>query len=285
MDLPVYISRNGVLIPPTEARVSVLTPTLYGAYGVYESMQVVGGVPFEEAAHLQRLARSAEILALPLPADQVAFQRWIVEVLAANDASTCTLRLFVVGPENGGEAVAFIWPQPPSIYPAEYFTQGVPAITFEGCRYLPQAKSLNSLVSFLAQRAARAVGAHEALLHSEGRLSEGASSNLFAVVDGVVLTPPAQTVLAGVTRDLVIALADTNGVPLQEAPLPMAEMSRWDECFITSSSRHVMPIMMVDGRPVGAGRVGPITRRLMTLFDATRNFRVSSVNLSRVRYV
>ena len=96
------------------------------------------------------------------------------------------------GPENGGEAVAFIWPQPPPVYPPEYYTSGVSAITFEGCRYLPQAKSLNSLVSFLAQRAARAAGVHEAFLHRDGYLTEGSNSNLFAVVDGIVLTPPAR---------------------------------------------------------------------------------------------
>jgi branched-subunit amino acid aminotransferase/4-amino-4-deoxychorismate lyase len=267
MVLPVYISRNGVLVSPAEASVSVLTPALYGAYGVYESMKVVGGVPFEEAGHLRRLARSAEILALPLPADSETLHRWILEVLAANAAPVCTLRLVVVGPENGGEAIAYIWPQPLPVYPQEYYAQGVTAITFEGCRYLPQAKSLNSLASFLALRAARTTGVHEGLLHREGCLTEGANSNLFAVVDGVVLTPPAQTVLSGVTRDLVITLATTNGVALRETPLPMAEMARWEECFITSTSRHVMPVTMVDAKPVGAGLVGPVTRRLMALFE------------------
>jgi D-alanine transaminase len=268
MGLPVYISRNGVLVSPPEASVSVLTPALYGAYGVYESMQVVGGRPFEEAAHLRRLARSAEILGMPLPADLATFQRWIGETLAANGEPACTLRLFVVGPENGGEAIAYIWPQPPPAYPQDYYTLGATAITFEGCRYLPQAKSLNSLVSFLAQRAARAAGVHEALLHREGCLTEGSNSNLFAVVDGSVLTPPAPMVLSGVTRDLVIALAAAHGIYLSEDLLQLAEVARWDECFITSSSRHVMPITMVDGQPVGAGVVGPVTRRLMTLFEA-----------------
>lgn len=268
MDLPVYISRNGVLIPPAEARVSVLTPTLYGAYGVYESMQVVGGAPFAEAAHLRRLALSAEILGLPLPADPVTFQRWIAEVLAANGVSACTLRLFVVGPENGEDAIAYIWPQPPPVYSQDYYALGAAAITFQGCRYLPQAKSLNSLVSFLAQRAARAAGVHEAFLCRDGYLTEGSSSNLFAVVDGVVLTPPAVTVLSGVTRNLVIALAGANGISVREEPLPLAEVARWDECFITSSNRHVMPITSVDGRPVGAGRIGPGTRRLTALFEA-----------------
>jgi len=268
MVLPVYVSRNGVLVPPAEAVVSVFTPALYGAYGVYESMKVVGGVPFEETEHLRRLARSAEILALPLPTDPGTFHRWIAEVLAANSALACTLRLFAVGTENGGAAIAYIWPQPLSVFPQEYFAQGVTAITFAGCRYLPQAKSLNSLVSLLAQRAARAAGVHEGLLHSEGCLTEGASSNLFAVVDGVVLTPPAESVLSGVTRDLIIALAAAKGIPLRQRPLPLAEMSRWEECFITSTSRHVMPVVMVDGKPVGDGVVGPTSRRLMALFEA-----------------
>jgi branched-subunit amino acid aminotransferase/4-amino-4-deoxychorismate lyase len=268
MVLPVYISRNGVLVPSAEAVVSVLTPALYGAYGVYESMKVVGGVPFEEAGHLRRLARSAEILALPLPTDLETFRRWIAEVLAAHGAPECTLRLFIVGPEDSGEAVAYIWPQQLPVYPREYYTEGAPAITFEGCRYLPQAKSLNSLVSFLAQRAARAAGVHESLLHREGFLTEGSNSNLFAVVGGVVLTPPARMVLAGVTRDLILTLMAVNSVPSREEPLPIAEMSRWEECFITSTSRHVMPVTMVDGKPVGVGSVGPVTRRLMALFEA-----------------
>jgi D-alanine transaminase len=266
MGLPVYISRNGVLVSPPEANVSVLTPALYGAYGVYESMQVMAGAAFEEAAHLRRLARSAEILGSPLPADLGTFHRWIVETLAANGAPACTLRLFVVGPEDGGEAIAYIWPQPLPVYPHDYYALGATAITFEGCRYLPQAKSLNSLVSFLAQRAARAAGVHEALLCRDRLLTEGSNSNLFAVLDGVVLTSPAQTVLSGVTRDIVIALAQANAMPLLEIALATAEMSCWDECFITSTSRHVMPITAIDGEPIGNGRVGPITRRLIELF-------------------
>jgi branched-subunit amino acid aminotransferase/4-amino-4-deoxychorismate lyase len=268
MDLPVYISRNGVLMSPPEACVSVLTPALYGAYGVYESMQVVGGVPFEAAAHLQRLARSADILGLLLPVDLATFQRWIAETLAANGVPACTLRLFVAGSERDGEAIAYIWPQPPPVYPQDYYASGATVITFEGCRYLPQAKSLNSLVSFLAQRAARAAGVHEALLHRDGCLTEGSNSNLFTVVDGCVLTPPAPAVLSGVTRDLVIALAGANGVHVREEQLPLAGMAHWDECFITSSSRHVMPIAAVDGKSVGAGRVGSVTRRVMALFEA-----------------
>ncbi len=153
-------------------------------------------------------------------------------------------------------------------YPAAFYAHGAPAITFEGQRFLPEAKSLNTLVSFLSRRRAHAIGAHEGLLHHDGYFTEGSNSNLFAVIDGVVLTPPAGQVLAGVTRDVLISLAAQNGIVLQETRLAVCEQSNWAECFITSSSRHIMPVTTIDGRPVGDGRVGPLTRRLMTLFEA-----------------
>lgn len=268
MFLPVYVSRNGVLIPPAQACISVFNPAIYGAYGVYESMQVVHGIPFAQEAHLNRLAHSADILGLILPADLDTIARWIGEVLAVNNMADCTLRLFVLGGENDSESVAYIWPQPLVIYPPDYYTLGTTAITFEAPRYLPEAKSLNTLSSFMAQRLARAAAVHEALLHYHGFLTEGSNSNLFAVVDGVVYTPPRHTVLPGVTRDIVLKLAEEHDVPVREAPLPLAGMSQWTECFITSTSRHVMPISTIDGRPVGDGRVGPLTRRIMALFEA-----------------
>jgi len=267
MPLPTYVLRNGALVLPAQASITVFTPAIYGAYGVYESMQVVRGVVFAQALHLQRLAQSAEVLGLRLPGDPATFDRWIADVLAANAVGDATLRLFVIGEDVGSDATVFIWPQPPQVFPPQFYAEGVPVITFAGERYLPQAKSLNTLVTFLARRQAQAVGAHEALLHHAGRLTEGSNSNLFAVLDGVALTPPAAQVLAGVTRDLLIAFAGERGLAIREAPLALADLPRWAECFITSTSRHVMPVTSVDGRPVGDGRVGPVTRRLAAIFE------------------
>jgi branched-subunit amino acid aminotransferase/4-amino-4-deoxychorismate lyase len=184
MARPPFVSRNGVLISPGEASVSVFNPAIYGAYGVYESMQVVEGAVFEQEAHLRRLARSAAILQLPLPAELPEIGAWIDAVVVEAGVPDCTLRLFVVGPDNGGAACVYTWPQPPTRYPAGYYRDGVTAITFEAQRYLPQAKSLNSLASFMAQRGARAAGVHEAFLHHGGRITEGSNSNVFAVGAG-----------------------------------------------------------------------------------------------------
>jgi D-alanine transaminase len=267
MALPIHVSRNGVLIPPTQACVPVFTPALYGAYGIYESMQVVNGVVFALDAHLQRLVHSAALLEMPLPADNSTAKCWIAEVLAANSCTECTLRLFVIGAEMGAGSVAYIWPQPPTVYPTSYYIRGAPAITFTGRRFMPEAKSINTLASYLARREAQAADAHEALLTHDGYLTEGANSNLFVVADGVVLTPPSDQVLAGVTREILINLAHDHGVEVREAYLPVAGLSHWTECFITSTSRHVMPITTVDGRPIGSGEVGPLTHRLMTLYE------------------
>jgi branched-subunit amino acid aminotransferase/4-amino-4-deoxychorismate lyase len=266
MRLPTYVLRNGALVLPAQASISVFNPAIYGAFGVYESMQAANSVVFAHEAHLQRLARSAEIVGLHLPADLATFSRWIAEVLEANAATDCTVRLFVVG-GDGDEPAAFIWPQPPTIFPAAYYADGVAVITVEGERYLPQAKSLNTLVTFLARRRAHEQGAHEALLCHAGYLTEGSNSNLFAVIDGQVLTPPREQVLAGVTRDLLVSLSRGHDCAIRETPLALADVVHWSECFVTSTSRHVMPVTTLDGRPVGDGRVGPLTRQLAALFE------------------
>jgi branched-subunit amino acid aminotransferase/4-amino-4-deoxychorismate lyase len=267
MSLPIHLSRNGVLIQPAQACITVFNPAIYGAFGVYESVQVTHGIAFALAAHLQRLAHSAFLLEMSLPVDISTLERWIAEVLSANDVAECTLRLFVVGADEGEEATVYIWPQAPIRYPMSYYTDGVPAITFPGQRFMPEAKSINTLASYLARRKAQSVGAHEALLVHDGCLTEGANSNLFAVADSLVMTPPSDQVLAGVTRDILNNLARRHGMEVRETSLLVSKVGAWTECFITSTSRHVMPITKVDGGSIGDGGVGPITSRLMTLYE------------------
>jgi branched-subunit amino acid aminotransferase/4-amino-4-deoxychorismate lyase len=231
-------------------------------------MQVQHGTIFALKEHLHRLDRSARLLELPLPADLNMIEKWCHEVITANDAAESTLRLTVIGAEAEGPSTAYLWPQRPTIFPSRYYEEGVSVATFEGQRFMPEAKSLNTLVSFLARRRAWAAGAHEGLLWHDDLVTEGSSSNVFAVQDDVLVTPPAHQVLSGVTRDLVIGLARSDGIRVSERPLPFATMTEWSECFITSTSRHVMPVSFIDQQPVGKAHVGPLTRRLMTLFES-----------------
>lgn len=268
MPSPIYVSRNGELVPAAEARISVFNPAIYGSWGVYESIQVANGAVFEPLAHLSRLAHSAEIIELSLPASLSTIRTWIQVVVKSYAQPDCTIRLFVVGPDNGGDPVAFIWAQPPNVYPAAYYRMGATAVTFEAQRYLPEAKSLNALASFMAQRHAKAAGVHEGLLFHGGNLTEGSNSNLFAVAGGRVITPPGQEVLSGVTRDIVMRVVQDDGLQIEEAALPVDGIGEWQECFITSTSRHVMPVSTIDANPVGTGTPGPITRRIYDLFES-----------------
>jgi len=109
---------------------------------------------------------------------------------------------------------------------------------------------------------------HEALfVDRAGHITEGSNSNFFVVREGALLTAPAATVLSGVTREVTIRLARQIGIQVREQELPLAERKTWEEAFITSTSRHLMPLTMLDGQPVGTGRVGPLTRRLMDAFE------------------
>ncbi len=261
------VCHNGRLVPGAEAQVSVFHPALYGAYGVYESIEVRAGVAFHLDDHLARLAASAAFLEMALPASPRAMTQWIIALLRAVQSDNCLLRLFVLGANGSSPAEAFIWPQALPVYPALLYEQGAGAVTYEGERALPQAKSLNTLVSFLARRKAQHAGEHEGLLVSRGTVKEGSSSNLFVVRDGRILVPPPHEVLAGVTADVVVALAQENGIPIAVQDLPVNEIGQWDEAFLTSTSRHVMPLVRIDGQPLGHGRPGPVTQRLAALFE------------------
>ena len=155
MSLPVYVSRNGHCFPRRRRRCRDNESAVYGAYGVYESMQVHGGAIFAVKDHLRRLERSAQLLNLPLPADLPIIEAWCRDIVQANGTPDCTLRLTIIGPEEGDGSTAYLWPQDPTVFPRSS-SEGAPVITFEGRRFMPEAKSLNTLVSFMAQRSAGA---------------------------------------------------------------------------------------------------------------------------------
>ena len=186
------------LDPAAEASVSVFNPAIYGAYGVYESMQVTDGVVFEQEAHLRRLAHSAAIIDLTAASRPAAHRQLGRRCRGRVRRSPTARSVFLLsGRKMAATTSAFIWAQAPTRYPPGYYRDGATAVTFEAHRFLPEAKSLNSLASFMAQRRARAAGVHEALLYHDGCLTEGSNSNLFAVMAGEVLTAPESEVLVG----------------------------------------------------------------------------------------
>lgn len=263
-----HIILNGELHSRESAQISVYNQALFSSFGVYESIEVDSGVLFHLDDHLERLYNSARIIELPIRYPVATVKDWVEQLVQKDVLRESLLRVLVFGPNTHEDVLIYILPTPLPHYPSTYYTGGARGITFPGSRPLPQAKTLNTLVNYLALRQARKAGAHEAfLVNEQGLLTEGSRSNLFAVAEGRLMTPPAEGVLSGITRDLVIRLARKEGLPVSEEPLPSSRMAGFEELFVTSTSMHVIPIIEVDGKPLGDGRIGPLTQTCMHLFE------------------
>jgi branched-chain amino acid aminotransferase len=263
-----YVILNGRMRPATEAKVSLFSPALFSSFGVYESVEVVGGVPFHLRDHLSRLAESAEMIELSLPYSIDEIASWVSQLIREIGDQDCILRIIALGVTQAeDEALVTILPQSLSRYTNSYYSEGAAVITFEGSRALPACKSLNTLVNYLAHRQAVRAGVHEAILRTGGEMTEGSRSNIYAVCRGEIRTPPADRVLSGITRDITIRLALEAGYRVSEAPLNLMDLPQFNEFFITSTSMHIIPIVRIGGVLVGEGRVGPVTLDLTDRFE------------------
>ena len=288
------VSIDGVIVPPGEARVPVLDRGFLYGDSVYEVIRTYGMVPFETARHLERLAASAGRIALQLPWDGARLRREVERVVEASRGGDApdpeaapwnrgerSIRVVVtrgagdlgLDPGLATHPLVVVLALPLVGPPLSAYRDGVAGWPFGGPGGPrrggdPSAKTGEHLFHVLAVREARAHAAHEALLvDGSGCVTEGASSNLFTVRGGVLETPPLEVgILAGITRERVLGLARTLGLPVRERPLPLAELEAADEAFLTSTAREVLPLVRVGGRTVGAGTPGPVTRRLHQAF-------------------
>jgi branched-subunit amino acid aminotransferase/4-amino-4-deoxychorismate lyase len=218
--------------------------------------------------HLDRLLQSAAMVGLSLDPDVATLAQWFGQLNRLDPRATWRLTIIAIGAvEAGVEPIVAMRPEPLRRYPAQFYQDGASAALYEGQRALPACKSLNTLVNFLARRAATEAGALEGLLHHNGYLTEGARSNLFAARQGRLFTPPATEILSGITRDVILQVMVDTPYPVVEAPLP-TDLALYDEIFISSTSMHVMPITHVDGQQIGLGLVGPITKLAMARFES-----------------
>ncbi len=257
---------NGNLVPFDHATISLAHPVFLTSHGVYESIQVDEGRPFCLPSHLRRLIASARWLAIDLPAPETLLE-WAQRLIQALPNQTYALLILAIAPTTTEPLLVAFLPKPLRRYAPGLYEHGAAAITFAGERALPQCKSLNTLVNHLARAEAQRQNALEAILVSNGMMLEGARSNIFVVdAAGQLLTPPAEKTLSGITKEVVLAeMAKTDHPPLsRDIPVdtPLREM------FITSTSMHVMPVTRLNGKPVGDGRVGTITKIAAARFEA-----------------
>ncbi len=259
------ILHNGDLIPKEEAQFPVYTPALVGALGVYETILMRNGKYVALHEHLERLLQSAEGARLRLRPDLEQLMAWASQVGAANqpDGLVRALALDLGAPY----ADVYFYQMSYAAPTPEEYANGVPVILFQGERAMPLIKSFNTLVPGLARKAARLADVHDALLvNREGNITEGSNCNVFVVQDGVLAAPPFGAVLEGTVMRRVMSLAGELEIPFHRRDLPAEEIPQWQEAFITSTRRGVLPVRRVDD--VVIGKPGPITRTLMKAYRA-----------------
>jgi branched-chain amino acid aminotransferase len=272
MDPVAYL--NGSLIPTSQARVSVLDYGFLFGYGLYETIRAYEGKLFRLDAHLKRLEDSA--LKTGIRLDLTALRRGVLDTVKANGFSDTRVRITV----SIGEGT--ITPNPAScqtptvlVLAGEYhpftrdkYEQGfsvvVSAIRRNSRSPVTFMKSANSMENMLARQQARESGADESLfLNDRGYVTEASGSNVFVVEDTVVKTPRLKNgILPGVTRAAVVEVAGQTGLEIRESDLRLSELLAADEAFLSNSLIEVMPLTLVDGRAIGGGGVGSITRRI-----------------------
>ena len=268
---------DGRIVPAREGRVSVYDQGLLYGYGLFETMRAYEGRVFRMSEHLERLAKSAQDLGLPVDGRVDDLARAVDETIAANGLADARIRLTVTGGESisgpalpaPGEPTVLVTASavPPPEDRSRDFERGWRAVVASRTRHSRSVTAAHKTTSYLQNLVARAeasdVGADEALILNErGCLTEGAMTNVFVVKGGVLLTPAtAFGLLPGITRNAVVDLAEARtAVAHGLVPLGLAEQA--DEIFVTNSVIEIMPVTELAGRMIGDGSPGEVTRAL-----------------------
>jgi branched-chain amino acid aminotransferase len=279
MSLKVWI--DGKLYDKEHAKISVYDHGVLYGDGVFEGIRVYRRRIFECDAHLRRLFDSARAIRLNPPLTVEQFKSAMETTVKANNFSDCYIRLVItrgagylgLNPNKCPTPSVFIIADTIELYPQELYEKGMSLISSSVIRMHPNSvspriKSLNYLNNILAKLEAVDAGASEAvMLNHEGNISECTGDNIFIVRGGQVQTPgTADGILEGITRKVMIDLCKQLSIPCVEKTLQRHDLYIAEECFLTGTAAEVVPVTKIDGRTIGPGTPGPITRKLTEAF-------------------
>jgi branched-chain amino acid aminotransferase len=279
MSLKIWL--DGKLVDKENAKISVYDHGLLYGDGVFEGIRVYSGKIFECEAHLDRLWASARAIRLTIPVSRDELRAAMELTVKTNNFTDCYIRAVVtrgvgylgISPANCAKPSVFVIADTITMYPKEMYEKGMAIITASVIRnhqnaLSPRIKSLNYLNNILAKIEAIDAGVPEAImLNHEGNVAECTGDNIFIVRAGQIQTPTtADGILEGITRKCVIGLCARLGVQCVEKSLQRHDLYIADECFLTGSAAEVVPVTKIDGRPIGSGEVGPMTRKLIEAF-------------------
>jgi branched-chain amino acid aminotransferase len=274
---------NGKLYDKSDAKISVYDHGLLYGDGVFEGIRIYGGRVFRLREHVERFYDSARHIYLEVPLSREQLTQAVLDTVKANNKQDGYIRLIVtrgagslgLDPRKTTDPQVIIIVDDISLYPPELYENGLEVITAATIRnhhnaVNPRIKSLNYLNNILAKIEAIRAGCLEAImLNAAGEVAECTGDNIFVVKRGVLLTPPLDAgILEGITRNAVIELAQAAKIPFREMTLTRHDVFAADECFLTGTAAEVIPVVKCDGRPIGTGKPGPITRQLRERFHA-----------------
>lgn len=268
---------NGAFMPLDEARIPVLDRGFIFGDGVYEVVPVYSRKPFRLAEHLVRLQNSLDGIRLANPLTDAEWTKLMHEIIARNEGEDQSIYLQVTRgvakrdhafPKNVKQTV-FMMSSLLTTPPRELIDNGAAAITASDFRWLKcDVKSVALLGNCLLRQLAVDAGAVETILFRDGKLTEASASNVFVVKDGVLLAPHKNNlVLPGITYDVVLEIAQAREFQLEVRDIGEAEVRSADEIWVTSSTKEVLAITTLDGKPVGDGKPGMLFRRMHALYQ------------------
>jgi D-alanine transaminase len=268
---------NGEFLPLDQARVSALDRGFIFGDGVYEVIPVYSRRPFRLPEHLRRLQRSLDAIRLGNPMTDAEWTRLTHDLVARHSDEDQSVYLQVTRgvarrdhafPKEAKPTV-FMMSSPLATPAREQIENGVPCITATDYRWLRcDVKSVSLLANCLLRQQAADAGAVEVVLFRDGCLTEASASNVFVVRGGKLLAPPKNhLILPGITYDVVLELAAAKGIAVELRAIPEQEVRSADEIWVTSSSKEVLAVATLDGKPVGSGRPGPMFRTLHQAFQ------------------
>lgn len=279
MSLKVWI--DGKFYEKEHAKISVYDHGLLYGDGVFEGIRVYSGRIFECDAHLRRLFDSARAIRLTPPRTAEEIKSAMEATVKTNNFTDCYIRLVItrgpgylgLNPNKCPTPTVFIIADTIELYPQEMYEKGMSLITSSVIRMHPNSlspriKSLNYLNNILAKIEAVDAGVPEAvMLNHEGNVAECTGDNIYIVRGGQVQTPcTSDGILEGVTRRVMIELCGRLSIPCLEKTLQRLDLYIADECFLSGTAAEVVPVTRIDGRTIGAGAPGPITRKLIDAF-------------------
>ncbi|OGA16324.1 MAG: D-amino acid aminotransferase [Betaproteobacteria bacterium RIFCSPLOWO2_02_FULL_66_14] len=268
---------NGRFIPIEQAMVPVLDRGFIFGDGVYELVPVYSRVPFRFDEHLARLERSLAAVRIRNPHSREKWREIIAQLVALQPEEDQGVYFQVTRGvakrdhafPQGVEPTVFVMSNPLVNPPRELIERGAEAYSAVDDRWHRcDIKSISLIGNVLLRQVSADAGGAETILFRDGRLTEASASNVFIVRAGVVLGPPkSNLILPGITYDVVLELAEAAGLPVEIRDLSEAEVRAADEVWVTSSSKEVLAIVRLDGRPVGEGRPGPAFKRMYQLYQ------------------